>query len=82
MHVDVGSTEDSMAVYALNPEQFHSKTCRLCNAVKPLDQFHVNNSNADKRDTRCKTCCQDYEKEKRAKKQRQHEPTVVSKACR
>ena len=60
----------------------HALPGRLCNLVKSLDQFHVNNSNADKRDTRCKMCCQDYEKEKRAKKQRQHQPTVVSKSCR
>ena len=55
---------------------------RLCNVVKPLEQFHINNSNADKHDTRCKACCQDYEKEKRAKKQRQHQPTVMEKTCR
>ena len=55
---------------------------RLCNIVKPLSDFHVNNSNADKHDTRCKTCCQGYEKEKRAKKHRILEPTVAEKTCR
>lgn len=47
-----------------------------------LDEFHVNNSNADKHDTRCKACCAHYEKEKRAKKMRVLEPTVAEKACR
>ena len=42
----------------------------------------MNNSNADKHDTRCKTCCQGYEKEKRAKKRRILEPTVAEKTCR
>ena len=55
---------------------------RLCNIVKPLSDFHVNNSNADKHDTRCKTCCQGYEREKRAKKHRILEPTVAEKTCR
>ncbi len=55
---------------------------RLCNLTKPLSEFHVNNSNADKHDTRCKTCCQGYEKEKRAKKRRILEPTVAEKTCR
>jgi hypothetical protein len=50
--------------------------------AKMLDEFHVNNSNADKHDTRCKACCALYEKEKRAKKTRVLEPTVAEKQCR
>lgn len=56
--------------------------CRLCGVAKMLDEFHVNNSNADKHDTRCKACCALYEKEKRAKKTRVLEPTVAEKQCR
>lgn len=55
---------------------------RLCHVPKMLDQFHANNSNADKHDTRCKACCAEYEKQKRAKKTRVHEPTVADKKCR
>lgn len=50
--------------------------------AKMLEEFHVNNSNADKHDTRCKACCALYEKEKRAKKTRVLEPTVADKECR
>lgn len=50
--------------------------------AKMLEEFHVNNSNADKHDTRCKACCALYEKEKRAKKTRVLEPTVAEKQCR
>lgn len=56
--------------------------CRLCGVAKMLEEFHVNNSNADKHDTRCKACCALYEKEKRAKKTRVLEPTVAEKQCR
>lgn len=59
-----------------------AKACRLCHIVRMLDQYHVNNSNADKHDTRCKACCAEYEKLKRAKKKRIHEPTVSEKKCR
>lgn len=55
---------------------------RLCHVAKMLDQFHANNSNADKHDTRCKACCAEYEKQKRARKTRVHEPTVNEKKCR
>lgn len=55
---------------------------RLCGVAKMLEEFHVNNSNADKHDTRCKACCALYEKVKRAKKTRVLEPTVSDKACR
>lgn len=63
-------------------EEGRAKPCRLCGRVQMLSNFHVNNSNADKHDTRCKRCCAEYEKQKRAKKQRVHEPTVTEKVCR
>lgn len=37
-------------------EQVLSKTCKKCLKVKPLDDFHIDNKNKDKRKNICKEC--------------------------
>ena len=36
------------------------KKCRTCGAVKPLEEFARNKQNKDNRETRCKTCSNEY----------------------
>ncbi len=55
---------------------------RKCGTEKPLTDFHVDNSRADKRSRQCKTCRLANEKEKLAKKRRILIPTVAEKTCR
>jgi hypothetical protein len=71
-----------MTPFSMHIDMRFCDCCRLCGVAKMLEEFHVNNSNADKHDTRCKACCALYEKEKRAKKTRVLEPTVAEKKCR
>lgn len=44
------------------------KTCRCCGYSKSLDEFHLNKSKNDGRDTQCKRCVNDRKKNKRRRK--------------
>lgn len=57
------------------------KGCRICHEVKCLADYHRNKVNADGHNTMCKTCAADYDKEKRRRRTRVHEPTLAEKEC-
>lgn len=57
------------------------KCCRICHEVKSLADYHRNKVNADGHNTMCKTCAADYDKEKRRRRTRVHEPTLAEKEC-
>lgn len=57
------------------------KVCRICHEVKSLADYHRNKVNADGHNSMCKTCAAEYDKEKRRRRQRVHEPTLTEKEC-
>lgn len=57
------------------------KVCRICHEVKALADYHRNKVNADGHNSMCKTCAAEYDKEKRRRRQRVHEPTLTEKEC-
>ena len=57
------------------------KVCRICHEVKSLADYHRNKVNADGHNSMCKTCAAEYDKEKRRRRQRVHEPSVAEKEC-
>lgn len=62
-------------------ELTQQKVCRICHEVKPLADYHRNKVNADGHNSMCKTCAAEYDKEKRRRRQRVHEPTLTEKEC-
>lgn len=44
-----------------------TKTCRLCGADKPLSEYHRHRSSKDGRQSRCKTCGSETDRERRAR---------------
>ena len=57
------------------------KVCRICHEVKSLADYHRNKVNADGHNSMCKTCAAEYDKDKRRRRQRVHEPTLTEKEC-
>ena len=57
------------------------KVCRICHEMKCLADYHRNKVNADGHNSMCKTCAAEYDKEKRKRRQRVHEPTLTEKEC-
>ena len=57
------------------------KVCRICHEVKSLADSHRNTVNAEGHNSMCKTCAAEYDKEKRRRRQRVHEPTLTEKEC-
>ena len=66
---------------ASGQELAQRKVCRICHEVKPLTDYHRNKVNADGHNSMCKTCAAEYDKEKRRRRQRVHEPAVSEKEC-
>lgn len=62
-------------------EHDQQKVCRICHEVKSLADYHRNKVNADGHNSMCKTCAAEYDKEKRRRRQRVHEPTLTEKEC-
>lgn len=71
-HEQTPATAQEMAV---------RKCCRICHENKSLADYHRNKVNADGHNTMCKTCAADYDKEKRRRRTRVHEPTLAEKEC-